>query len=111
MICADFLAGVNLDKGDPETLLFSMKRFFKFLPEEQRKAFLGGSVHDSEANVFMLCRTRQALQSRTTPRQLRRLVSHALQDVGNAIAGTSVPQGRNSPFLVSSFQNLCQFSS
>ena len=42
MICADFLAGANLDNGDPETLLFSMTRFFKFLPGEQRQAFLGG---------------------------------------------------------------------
>jgi hypothetical protein len=42
MICADFLAGVNLDNGDPETLLFSMTRFFKFLPGEQRQLFLGG---------------------------------------------------------------------
>ena len=42
MICADFLAGANLDNGDPETLLFSMTRFFKFLPEEQKQAFLGG---------------------------------------------------------------------
>jgi hypothetical protein len=40
MICADFLAGANLDNGDPETLLFSMTRFFKFLPGEQRQAFL-----------------------------------------------------------------------
>ena len=42
MICADFLAGANLDNWDPETLLFSMTRFFKFLPGEQRQAFLGG---------------------------------------------------------------------
>ena len=41
MICADFLAGATLDNCDPETLLFSMTRFFKFLPEEQRQAFLG----------------------------------------------------------------------
>ena len=41
-ICADFLAGANLDNGDPGTLLFSMTRFFKFLPEQQRRAFLGG---------------------------------------------------------------------
>jgi hypothetical protein len=41
MICADFLAGTNLDNGDPATLLFSMTRFFKFLPGEQRLAFLG----------------------------------------------------------------------
>jgi len=38
MICADFLAGANLDHGDPEMLLFS--RFFKFLPEEQQQKFL-----------------------------------------------------------------------
>ena len=42
MICADFLAGANLDDGDPEMLLFSMTRFFKFLPVEQRQAFLTG---------------------------------------------------------------------
>ena len=42
MICADFLAGANLDNGDPEMLLFSMTRFFKFLPGEQRQAFLEG---------------------------------------------------------------------
>jgi len=41
MICADFLAGANLDHGEPELLLFAMTRFFKFLPEEQRLAFLG----------------------------------------------------------------------
>jgi hypothetical protein len=42
MICADFLAGANLDNGDSETLLFSMTRFFKFLPGEQRQVFLKG---------------------------------------------------------------------
>jgi hypothetical protein len=45
MICADFLAGANLDHGDPEMLLFSMKRFFKFLSEEQQRTFLGGLSH------------------------------------------------------------------
>jgi hypothetical protein len=40
MICADFLAGSNLDHGDPEMLLFSITRFFKFLPEEHKNAFL-----------------------------------------------------------------------
>jgi addiction module HigA family antidote len=34
-------AGANLDNGDPEMLLYSMTRFFKFLPAEQRQAFLG----------------------------------------------------------------------
>ncbi len=42
MICADFLAGANLDNGNPEMLLYSMTRFFKFLPGEQQQAFLGG---------------------------------------------------------------------
>jgi len=40
MICADFLAGANLDNGDPETLLFSMRRFFGLLPEAQKQTFL-----------------------------------------------------------------------
>jgi hypothetical protein len=40
MICADFLAGANLDNGAPEILLNSIKRFFKFLPSEQKHAFL-----------------------------------------------------------------------
>src|ERR1700757_290826 len=34
--------GSNLDNGDPETLLFSMTRFFKFLTADQRQEFLGG---------------------------------------------------------------------
>ena len=40
MICADFLAGANLDNGGPETLQFSMTRFLRFLPENQRQIFL-----------------------------------------------------------------------
>src|SRR3989441_8539618 len=40
MICADFLAGANLDNGNPDILLHSMSRFFKFLPGHQRAAFL-----------------------------------------------------------------------
>ena len=40
MICADFLAGANLDNGNPDILLHSMSRFFKFLPGEQRQAFV-----------------------------------------------------------------------
>jgi hypothetical protein len=41
MICADFLAGASLDNEDPSLLLQSMSHFFKFLPSEQRQAFLG----------------------------------------------------------------------
>src|SRR5438093_11421653 len=40
MICADFLAGANLDNGSPDLLLHSIRRFFKFLPCEQKHAFL-----------------------------------------------------------------------
>ena len=44
MICADFLAGANLDNGNPDILLSSMTRFFKFLPGEQRQQFLSHLV-------------------------------------------------------------------
>jgi hypothetical protein len=40
MICADFLAGANLDNGNPEILLRSISNFFKFLPCEQQHRFL-----------------------------------------------------------------------
>src|ERR1700681_3359062 len=40
MICADFLAGAHLDNGDPEILLNSISRYYKFLPGQQRQAFL-----------------------------------------------------------------------
>ncbi len=42
MICADFLAGANLDQGDPEILLKSVSRLYKFLPGEQKHQFLTG---------------------------------------------------------------------
>jgi hypothetical protein len=42
MICADLLASANMDNGNPEIPLYSMTRFFKFLPGEQQQAFLGG---------------------------------------------------------------------
>jgi len=40
MICADFLAGANLENGDSQVLLQSALRFFKFLPGEERRAFV-----------------------------------------------------------------------
>ena len=40
MICADFLAGAHLDGANPELLLYSQKRFFKFLSREHQKMFL-----------------------------------------------------------------------
>ena len=40
MICADFLAGAHLDNSNPEILLNSISRYYKFLPDEQQQAFL-----------------------------------------------------------------------
>ena len=40
MICADFLAGANLDGGDPELLRQSQRRFFRFLGREQQERFI-----------------------------------------------------------------------
>jgi hypothetical protein len=37
-----FWPGPTVDHGNPEMLVFSMTRFFKFLPQEQRQAFLEG---------------------------------------------------------------------
>ncbi len=40
MICADFLDGVTLDGGNPELVLQSQLRFFKFLNPEQQERFV-----------------------------------------------------------------------
>jgi hypothetical protein len=40
MICADFLAGANLNDGDPDILLRALSRSFHFLPAHQQQAFL-----------------------------------------------------------------------
>src|SRR5215469_18849154 len=40
MIGADFLAGAHLESQNPEMLLFSMRRFFKFLPRPLQETFL-----------------------------------------------------------------------
>ena len=40
MICADFVAGANLENANPDALLQSVARVFKFLPQPQRKAFI-----------------------------------------------------------------------
>jgi hypothetical protein len=39
MMCADFLAGANLDHGEPRQLLRSALHFFNFLPPEQQREF------------------------------------------------------------------------
>ena len=40
MICADFLAGAHMDGDEPELLLYSISRYYRFLPKLQREAFL-----------------------------------------------------------------------
>ena len=40
MMCADFPAGANLDSGQPNSLLYSISRFFTFLPGEKWRAFV-----------------------------------------------------------------------
>jgi hypothetical protein len=40
MICADFLAGASIDGSNPEILLQSISRYYKFLPGEQQEVFL-----------------------------------------------------------------------
>jgi hypothetical protein len=42
MICADFLAGANLEVGDPDALLFALNRLFQLLPRPQQQQFLEG---------------------------------------------------------------------
>ena len=44
MICADFLAGANLDSGNSNVLLFSILRLFKFLTNEEKQAFADQAI-------------------------------------------------------------------
>ena len=39
MICADFLAGASIDGNNPEILLQSISRYYKFLPSSQQEVF------------------------------------------------------------------------
>ena len=41
MICADFLAGANIDTGNSDTLMLSLERLFGLLPEPKQQEFLG----------------------------------------------------------------------
>ena len=40
MICADFLAGANLDGANPQAMCLSLTRLFRLLPSPQQKQFL-----------------------------------------------------------------------
>ncbi len=52
MICADFLAGVNVENGSAEALLFSIQRLFNLLPHQQQQYFYRG------VTIFQICATR-----------------------------------------------------
>ena len=47
MICADFLAGANLDGSNPDISLQSISRYFQFLPSAHQVAFLSNAVGKS----------------------------------------------------------------
>ena len=56
MICADFLAGANLDGGNPDVLFYSMSRFFRFLPGQEKQRFVAEAgliplQHSSQGKV------------------------------------------------------------
>jgi hypothetical protein len=40
MICADFMAGANLENGSPDVLFESVERLFHFLPAPQQQRFV-----------------------------------------------------------------------
>jgi hypothetical protein len=44
MICADFLAGANLNTGQPDVLLRTISRLFTFLPGGKKQAFAEPSL-------------------------------------------------------------------
>lgn len=39
MICADFLAGANLETGNPDVLLLALDRLYTMLPSPQKEEF------------------------------------------------------------------------
>ena len=40
MICADFLAGANLETENPDSLITSLSRLVEFLPKLKRQEFV-----------------------------------------------------------------------
>jgi len=40
MICSDFLAGAHMDGSDPDILLNSISRYYRYLPAPQQEVFL-----------------------------------------------------------------------
>ena len=73
MICADFLAGANMDGSDPEVLLRSISRYYLFLPAPQRRTFLGRSESAGVMTGNLRRRTRVRL-SQESHRELHQQV-------------------------------------
>jgi hypothetical protein len=51
MICADFLAGASMDGSSPNILLQSIFRYYTFLPQPQREAFLLEAAHGANSRT------------------------------------------------------------
>jgi len=51
MICADFLAGASMDGSSPNILLQSIFRYYTFLPQPQREAFLLEAAHAANSRT------------------------------------------------------------
>ena len=47
MICADFVAGANLESAEPDMLLRAVARVFHFLPTEQKNEFLQHAIENA----------------------------------------------------------------
>ncbi len=67
MICADFLAGANLESDNPEILLQSMTRFINFLPEQERV----GIPRAIEREIVMTGFRTKASRFNTNPPSMR----------------------------------------
>jgi hypothetical protein len=76
MICADFLAGANLENDNPGVLLQSALRFFKFLPGEERQTFLTPCDREGVVNCARLKDPRVRLDP-ALYEQLRNQVLHS----------------------------------
>jgi hypothetical protein len=98
LTCADFLAGANPDNGDPETLLFSMTRFFGFCQSNNDSNLVNASAkrnHDLDSsNTRTLAAgsdcVRESAPAGAAPRRLA--VSIMRHDVEPGSPSPAVPQ-------------------
>jgi hypothetical protein len=68
MICADFLAGANLENGNSQVLLESLVRFFKFLPHEDQQEFVNQFSKVRRCRAFNSSKTFPAAAAASTIR-------------------------------------------